>query len=271
MSLPERIESVILTPLERWQLGISLRQAIRTFAEPEALAQYDEAAGKAANDADRTTFALVGLIRFLIRDARERDAVFDEAHRKYDASLKAGTRSKELLAGFKSSIANALVCGDLIALGYRMPRSIEDVPREVPPDLWRGQIDWDSSAVSGSGFAFNQVHVVHPQWIEQAKAKILVKSIGPAPPPKALGRPSLKRDIEQAYRDLVSAGLIQASETMTSVHQKVRAALSRVHPDRAGSFKGMAKETVRRALRDLHPGPRGRRVEKAEAPKSEGP
>ena len=66
-----------------------------------------------------------------------------------------------------------------------------------------------------------------------------------------LGRPSVKAEIEEAYKELNAEKKIDFAKSMKSQFNLIRIWLCRKYPDREGQFSILADETIRKEFSPL--------------------
>lgn len=80
----------------------------------------------------------------------------------------------------------------IIAIGYSIPRTPSDKPKQIPVDLWDCNVNWENSELSGNGLHFLSVRLLclkNPPNTKNSEVKSSALK----------GRPSVKRDIIHAY------------------------------------------------------------------------
>ncbi|RKQ72503.1 hypothetical protein [Oceanibaculum indicum] len=137
--------------------------------------------------------------------------------------------------------------GELVALGYTLPRQVEDAPVFLPHDAWSGTIDWEKSEIRGAGLHFVSVRIARQETTETP----LLIEVAPLPPQATKGRPSTKQVIVEAYQALKSSGQIDFTRPMKDCFPQIREWLATRYPDRKGFFLELGKETIRKPISDL--------------------
>ncbi|MGC9953311.1 MAG: hypothetical protein ABSD21_03425 [Rhizomicrobium sp.] len=152
---------------------------------------------------------------------------------------------------------NLLVCiesGQFIAIGYVLPRKHDDLPVEIPIDLWEGEIDWKDSAVSGHGLDYSAVRIIPANWL--IKSQEIIAPLQIAPPPaispeltrKSPGRPSMVKFIKLAYEELKKSGKIDFQEIQIIAVRQVRETVKAMFPDNVDDGRGLGDEAIRRVI-----------------------
>lgn len=152
---------------------------------------------------------------------------------------------------------NLLVCiesGQFIAIGYVLPRKHDDLPVEIPIDLWEGKIDWKDSAVSGHGLDYSAVRIISANWL--IKSQEIIAPLQIAPPLAILpgvgsakpGRPSMEKFIKIAYEELKKLVEIDFLGRQISAIRQVREAVKAKFPNDANDDRGLGDEAIRRVI-----------------------
>ncbi|GAB4356162.1 MAG: hypothetical protein Kow00114_06930 [Kiloniellaceae bacterium] len=154
---------------------------------------------------------------------------------------------QKALDAMRAYILAGLRSGTALGVGYAIPRKPDDAPALIPADVWGGRIDWHGAKVFGEGLEFVSVRVIEVS----AAAELLPPAEDAASAPRPVGRPSVKADVFAAYEALRDAGKIDFDAPMKRLFPEIRAWLCEAYPDRAGAFRDMADETIRRVIVDL--------------------
>ena len=141
--------------------------------------------------------------------------------------------------------------GDLIAFGFQYPIESE-FPTPIPLHMWPPEDeDIEKSAIDSNGFKYVNIRI-----IQKAKAKeikfganeneeivqpeIIVHD-------KKVGRPSLKKEILEAYERLKNESKIDYSKSLKSHTELIQKTVQVMHP-KIIEIVGMQYEAIRRTL-----------------------
>lgn len=212
-----------------WQRGLGLEAAAIRLAPRALWLKYD----KPFPQVDPKSNAQI------LADTRWWEMAL-EALNAAQPALKAYIERNNVVSEMHDHVISLIARSKLIALGYELPRRALDKPIEIPTDVWSGKIDWVKSAVSGNELQFVAVRVIP----KVAAEKLLGKLI-PAPKPKPVGKPSVKREIVEGYKYLRERNQIDFSKPRTACDEQIRALLKLQYPDRAGTYAHLSDETFR--------------------------
>lgn len=153
-------------------------------------------------------------------------------------------RAQNLEGDIDRNFFQGIRTGRLKAFGYQVPRSIDDVPREVPKDLWWCKVSWGKSEIEGNGLKMSGVLVVRvdpalPSPKLEAPNKIV---------PKKQGRPSNRELIKPVIEELVQQGKIDFSISMAAHYEILKEALVSRYPANFPQGRGLGKEVLRQEL-----------------------
>ncbi|GEM_PF-3228563 len=140
----------------------------------------------------------------------------------------------------RDALVREVLGGNMLAMGYALPRDPADKPVFLPDDIWAGKIKWDQSEIIGKGLHFVSVRLIWNAIGIGGENDVLS-----LPAPKAAGRPSLKEDIINAYRHLESMNRIDFKKPMSAFYETVKNHLMEACPDKAGVYRAMSNETIR--------------------------
>jgi hypothetical protein len=231
-------------PFAIWRLGVPLDAALLRFNPPEGVSRFQGSGSKWEHFA-------AGLGRFaesLKRDVPEADRkrAEQEAHAHFAAGHAATDARREL----ENFIVGHLVAGNLLAVGFRVPRSPADAPFQIPLDTWEGKINWADSTVAGNGLHFVAVRILPRTWLRRT----LIENDAAAtaqPTPKPIGRPEKKAVVPKAFENLLASGRIDLSKPKSHCYPQIRDFLATQFPDRAGEYRAMSRYTISRGIGDL--------------------
>jgi hypothetical protein len=160
------------------------------------------------------------------------------------------TASAKIREEMRRRLQSLLSTRRLYAMGFALPRSVNDAPNMVPSDLWSGKIDWDKSAVAANGLEFVAVRVLTVTTEDRALA-VVQPALLPAPRP-GRGRPPIaKPRIAEAYVALKRAGQIDFDEPMTAFYPKIRRYLAIQYPTDAARLGVLSDEMIRKITESM--------------------
>ena len=196
--------------LDAYRSGLSLKLATFKYAPPELLKAFCEDASIRREQE--------GWSDERIAQAMSVDAKTFRANPYYKLSLAKcpGTlRSEKLfpsqhLEKLQIALFDGLRDLKRQLVGYLLPRSIDDLPILIPPELIQLHYvtDWDSSVISGNGLVFVAVRVVPAERIDEPSC---------AEPRNKLGRRSRKDEIIATYSRLRAKKIRQEDERGTVI------------------------------------------------------
>lgn len=228
-----------------WNSGCSLEEALARFGDDAEWQRHDELA-----DALKTPehFFETGMKRLAEASGEsppinpgppgEQLPIVQMAY-----MLAAGANMLWGRNGVERSVAQKLQDGELLGIGYELPRRTGDVPTLIPSDVWGGKIDWKVSAASGNGLEFVSVRVILAKQEEAMRRETM--ALLPAPEEKIVGRPPVKRFVLEAYEALKASGAVDFGKPKRFLYAQIRTWLGARYPDRQGQLEGLSDETVR--------------------------
>ncbi|MCV2880225.1 hypothetical protein OE699_15385 [Sedimentimonas flavescens] len=146
--------------------------------------------------------------------------------------------AKKLQANILSYIAN----GQLHGFGYELPRQVASAPVAIPKVAWTGQCDWVNGTLSYQGLQFVGVRLT----TNRKRNEILERGHVDLTPPRAVGRPSVAKDILSAIHALHEAGEIDVTASQYSHICKLRGWLELHRPDLDPPPNAISDETFRK-------------------------
>jgi hypothetical protein len=154
------------------------------------------------------------------------------------------TASWKIREEMQQRLQSLLSGGHLRAMGFPLPRSVNDAPNIVPVDLWSGKIDWKMSAIAANGLEFVAVRVLTAATEDRALA-VVQPALLPAPRP-GRGRPALaKPRVAEAYAALKGSGEIDYDLPMAAFYPKIRRYLTIQYPTDAARLGALSDEMLR--------------------------
>ncbi len=189
--------------------GASLSKSWLYFAHPDQKAQWQELRQKSSMD----------LIK---RDATAADKIDGDGFAKlahaFSGFSKLASARSELEATLKANVLSYISKGYVLGFGYELPRTVSSVPVAVPKEAWSGKCDWDKGTLSFRGLEFVDVRLTN----NRIRNEILERSYVDRTPPRAVGRPSIVKDIQAAIHALDEAGEIDTEASQKSHFPKAQ-------------------------------------------------
>jgi hypothetical protein len=223
-----------------WNNGIDLDAAAYQFGSPELKDALNQVRAAMGAPKEETSDALtVGT------DAPWLE-VLAVGMAKIQPAVAALNDFGDAWSRLRKHLIRAISLGHVVPVGFALPRTPGDTPISVPIDLWSRTIDWKASSVSGNGLEFVAVRVVSDQ-----TARALMAEIDGAFSPKLkpnLGRPSVQREIFDAYISLKEQGLLDFSSSMACHYDLFRDWLCKQFPENSGQYGNLSNETIRRVI-----------------------
>ncbi len=215
-----RLEDVARIWKTSWEFAVPLRDAPFRFAHTSLFDKLRDLKRQTQQDAEKGQ---------LDEDAKQRLQQLAAIETKFDENLK-------LLVN----------TGELLAIGFALPRTPESFPIDIPPDVWNSNIDWRNDAVSGNGLEFAAVRIAPFEDVEP-RFERLQSSPTKVDAPRR-GRPSSQEDVYKAYEALKQNGHINFLQSMRSQFPIIRAELCKLHPDWKSHIETMSDETIRQTI-----------------------
>ncbi len=202
-----------------WESGLTLWQALFELGDPATAKQYTD--HLRSTPGNRAMNAII--------DAIEAGKI-EDGFASASKSLKIGTRLQEKL---ERDLFNKLIKGDLVALGYALPRAPDDPLRRIPAEAWKGKVDIHAGTASANGLEFTAIRILRPEAREAATEDI-----------RAPGRPSRQSQIVAAFKALDDAGQIDRNQSTRSHFTAIRAQVKRMFPEEADNEKGLGDKAL---------------------------
>ena len=125
------------------------------------------------------------------------------------------------------------------------PRRINDIPQQVPADLWECDAELNTSSVYGNGLTIDAVRIVSARSLSANNEQTIITKISPKRGPR-----STKVDIFNAYQELSRLQRLDFTTSLRSNCDVIRNYLISKHPDKSGIFSNLHYETIRKAIGD---------------------
>lgn len=212
-----------MTPKEAWDRGTPLGDAFEAYGNPANWETYKR------------------VRKFGIQIIAEAiPAMFGNDEAAENKFLKENAESSKLHNLLEGQVKAKLLSGDLIAVGFAVPRKPADLPNFVPRDVWQNfhQVDWIHDKLKGSGLEFLSVKLV---------PKILA-SRDPDRTSRRMGRPSVKREVFEAFQAMLEIGEVDVSASMSSHYPRIRTWLCEKYPEHEARFSTLTDEAIRRVI-----------------------
>tara|TARA_E500000305_G_scaffold109307_1_gene113935 strand:+ start:2098 stop:2760 length:663 start_codon:yes stop_codon:yes gene_type:complete len=177
-----------------WSNGTPLRASFAKFGNPQKAEAY-----RSVNHTGQA-MGLINAITLSLTDQQAGDAASVAAQKQI-------SETSELRRELEDEVLSRLRSGELIGIGYDVPRRSDDEPKQVPRDAWTlSSMKWDRDEVKGNGLHLSAVRIV---LIEPVKNK-------------KVGRPGTETLIAQAFDELHSEGKIDVSKTIRAHFEVIR-------------------------------------------------
>ncbi|MFY8093268.1 MAG: hypothetical protein ACOVN0_07290 [Niveispirillum sp.] len=135
--------------------------------------------------------------------------------------------------------------GQLVAVGYAVPRAVTDKLAQVPDDLWLRRVNWDKGIISGSGLRMEDVRIARAQTVATKPAQMMA-SLKLAAEVVAPGRPSKEPEIIAAFEKLRAAGQIDPSRPRVQHYDLIRKTIDPSYNDKT---PGLSTNAMQRILK----------------------
>jgi hypothetical protein len=152
------------------------------------------------------------------------------------------TARSELMKKLQARILSYIASGQLHGFGYELPRQVASAPVAIPKAAWAGQCDWVNGTLSYQGLQFVGVRLT----TNRIRNEILERGHVDRTPPRAVGRPSVAKDILSAMHALHEAGEIDVTASQYSHFCKLRGWLELHRPDLDPPPNAISDETLRK-------------------------
>lgn len=167
------------------------------------------------------------------------DPRFKEATALNTEQLEIHRELEKRLLGFLSR-------GQLVGIGYSLPRTPDARPAEIPQDVWTGRVKWDKDEVDGNGLRFIAVRVVRPQTVASTP------QIQTLAPDISKGRPSRREQVEAAFWALDKEGRIpDFPDNKKSLFAPIIDKIDELFPEEAGNRAGLRDKTLYSIISNL--------------------
>ncbi len=225
-----------------WDEGLTLHQAKFRYGERELVERYRQ-----IQQADPRTALLQVLSDQIeaITKPKTNPAETILQDPRFQAASKLSKEENDIDRQLDARIVGFLKAGQLVGLGYALPRAPDAMPVRIPSDVWAGRIHWKDDKVEGNGLAFIAVRIVRP--------------IAAAPTQKALrapeptkGRPSRRDQLEAAFHALDDEGRIpNHPDNKKALFNALLDKLDELYPEQAGDRRGLSDKTLYKLVSDL--------------------
>lgn len=224
-----------------WKKSIPMSKAAFTFAPKDLRDQWEN-----AHKASALTTFMDGLIVVPEDEPKGMDT-FIELMKAPQVILGDRTKIKETC---EMHILRYIQSGALQSFAFAAPRAVDASPIKLDPHVWDGARKWSENTIIHESLTFVEVRLLNPYSIEKLLGanldKVIPASITPGP-----GRPSVQRDIEEAFHSLLDAGKFDLDASAKSKSQDIRKWL--IHFKSDGNY-GPDKpkyDAIRRHLKPL--------------------
>jgi len=188
---------------------------------------------------------------FMVHDIDLQDFVLgaidlSETHPAFGAILGQDDTLKAIREFIAPLYLGLLQAETLQGYGYALPRRVEDMPVLIPEDVWFGEVDWESSTVTGGGLSFASVRVASSsETVDTDLISIVTMSLPTA------GRPSKKDLILEAFEYGIQEGLLDFTNSNAVTYHKIRQIIEELKPDEYSGGKGLQDGAMQKHLAQL--------------------
>jgi len=153
----------------------------------------------------------------------------------------------ELQRRMRSLVRDWVDNEQLIAVGFAMPRSHEDHPIRVPPDLWTAYHEIRTGQLHTNGLQVVDIRLIAQKQVNPTRKLAPTLTIT-AEKRSTPGRPSLKGEIISTYEYLRETGEVDFSGTMVQCCDLVRQNLIQEDPSIAKDSRGLGDKVLAKHL-----------------------
>ncbi|WIY24566.1 hypothetical protein [Parasedimentitalea psychrophila] len=140
---------------------------------------------------------------------------------------KLDRQKNEILERATKEILQRLQDGRFRAFGFDHPRTMDTIPVQIPRDAWCDNTKLDSDKLSYQSMTLVGVRIrMAPESVDTEPKKQLRAQ------PKKTGRPTIKDDVEAAFRALNALGEINVNLSAKAHFDLVRQQLHNTHPQK---------------------------------------
>ncbi len=140
---------------------------------------------------------------------------------------KLDRQKNEILERATKEILQRLQDGRFRAFGFDHPRTMDTIPVQIPRDAWCDNTKLDSDKLSYQSMTLVDVRIrMAPESVDTEPKKQLRAQ------PKKTGRPTIKDDVEAAFRALNALGEINVNLSAKAHFDLVRQQLHNTHPQK---------------------------------------
>lgn len=216
-----------------WANGISMSRSWFAFAPAELKEKWNAAQNKSAMTAFEQG----------VEEAKMKDRPLAEIFMSgIVGSQEVMTERDKVRESLQTNIANHIKFGRLVSYGFEPPRSLSSVPAAIPPDVWKGHLDWVGSSLSGQSLKFIEVRLISPQKRDQLVDSTLLTA---EMDKRQVGRPSIKLHVEQAFAALEKFGRIDVEQSAKAHFPLVREHMRKAHPEQYPENYKLGDEGIR--------------------------
>lgn len=145
----------------------------------------------------------------------------------------------ETASAAENHLLRRILDEQFLTLGFEYPRKMTSTVVEIPSNYWRGIVRWDRSELICQSLHFVEVRLIPRHVIpaavadKQARADSMKNTARNAghDMPSAIGRPSIKEHVTDAFNALHKKGQIRPQDSAKSHYPLVRQWLREHRPD----------------------------------------
>lgn len=150
----------------------------------------------------------------------------------------------------ETNILRHIQSGALLSYGFCAQRTVEASPIKLERRVWGGTRKWSENTIAHESLTFVEVRLINPHSIKILLGASLDKIIPASTSPTA-GRPTIKNDIEEAFRSLLDAGKFDLDASVKSKCQDIRNWLIHFKSDGNYGPNKPKYDAIRRHLKPL--------------------
>ncbi|WP_424177139.1 hypothetical protein [Yoonia sp. TsM2_T14_4] len=216
-----------------WANGIPMSRAWYAYAHADLKEKWNAAQNKSAMTAFEKG----------VEEAKMKDRPLSEVFMSgIVGSREILTEREKVRKSLQTNIINHVKLGRLLSFGFEPPRSLSSVPVAIPPDVWKGHVDWTASSLSGQSLQFIEVRLISPEGqdrlVEEALLSVEMER-------RQAGRPSIKLDVQKAFSALEKLGGIDVERSAKAHFPLIRQHMRTTNPDRYPESYKLGDEGIR--------------------------
>jgi hypothetical protein len=215
-----------------WKSGCTARQAIERYCSPELRDRYTKALAHESSQ-DRTADLSLLFCRsfpgqYIANSAAIRSHIQEREQREWT-----------LLSELEKQIYEEVDKRELTPVAFRVPRSPNDSPIEIPPDILCSCVGWSLAPQFGvNGLEFSGLRFASADFCNAG----IAETRGP-------GRSSRREQIRQAIKDLYDRKQISLTEKRAPQLPKIKKRVLELFPADERGERGLGREVLNQELK----------------------